>query len=265
MNQFILKCLFFLGVVPFQYDLHLTTLPGGNRRTMICLHGYGDSYQIAEVLRDLYNPDVTLVGFNFPEHDIKEGRAYDPKKASFGSIDELLPLFYVMKKVVLDQGLDSVDLYGFSAGGGAVVNAIGVLNRTAYDAELKKLGIGKVEKARLLTAIQRGIVVLDTPLKSVEEIIDFRGASEELEILAQKYRDCDARPIDALKRLEGLSLNILLHFQKEDEILSNRDDELYIERLKAYQKKVKVIIADEGGHMAPHYELWKEYARRAAF
>ncbi len=169
----------FLGVAgatghPFGYDLHLVSLPGSNKRTMICFHGYGDSYQIAETLKNLYHPKATLVSFNFPEHDIKEGKKYDPKTASFGTINELLPALYVMKKIVLDQGLKSVDLYGFSAGGGAVVNAIAVLNRKAYDSELKKIGIGAEEKTRLLSAIQQGIVILDTPLKSIEEIMDFR-------------------------------------------------------------------------------------------
>ncbi len=35
---------------PFDYDLHLFSLPGINQRTMICFHGYGDNYQLATVL-----------------------------------------------------------------------------------------------------------------------------------------------------------------------------------------------------------------------
>ena len=258
----------FAGTVehPFDYDLHLFSLSGNHQRTMICFHGYGDSYQIAKTLKDLYRPKATLVSFNFPEHDLEQEEKYDPKTASFGTIDELLPALYVMKKIVLDQNLESIDLYGFSAGGGALVNAIAVLNTTIYDAELKRIGIGAKEKKRLLSAIQRGIVVLDAPLKSIEEIMDFRGVTEEFEILAKKYRDHDLRPIDSLRMLKGLSLTILLHFQKNDEILSNRDDQIYIKRLKTIQKEgiVNVIIADEGGHMEPHHSLWKEYAQMTA-
>mgnify|MGYP000034012456 CR=1 FL=1 len=247
---------------PFGFDLHLFSLPGSNARTMICFHGYGDNYQIAETLKNLYQPKTTLVSFNFPEHDIKQGKKYDPATSSFGTIDELLPALYVLKKIVLDQRLESIDLYGFSAGGGAVVNAIGVLNRTTHDAKLKKIGIGDEEKKRILVAIQRGIIMLDTPLKSVEEIIDFRGSSEEFEILAKKYRTNGFRPIDALKRLDGLSLNILLYFDNKDEVLSNRDDLMYIQRLQESLSKeqVTVIIGDEGGHVAPHYSLWNAYA-----
>lgn len=246
---------------PFAYDLHLFSLPAHNQRTMICFHGYGDNYQIAETLKNLYHPNTTLVSFNFPEHDIKQGKKYDPKTASFGTIDELLPALYVMKKVVIDQGLESIDLYGFSAGGGALVNVIGVLNGARYNVELKRIGIGDKEKTQLLSSIQRGIVLLDTPLKSVEEIIDFRGSTEELEILAKRYREHDFRPIDALHMFEGLTLDILLYFDINDEILSNRDDMLYIQRLKSNQP-VTVILADEGGHMGAHFSLWKTYSQK---
>jgi len=251
-------------ISPFDYDLHLFSLPGDNQRTMICFHGYGDNYQIAETLKNLYQPKTTLVSFNFPEHDIKQGKEYNPKTASFGTIDELLPAFYVMKKIVIDQELESIDLYGFSAGGGAVINVIAVLNGTAYDAELKRIGIGAEEKKKLLSSIQRGIVVLDAPLKSVEEIMDFRGPSKEFEILAQKYRDHGFKPIDSVERLKGLPLNILLYFDRKDEVLSNRDDQLYIERLQSSQssERVTVIIGDEGGHMAPHFSLWQVYLQK---
>lgn len=258
----------FLGIAgaaehPFDYDLHLFSLPGNHLRTMICFHGYGDNYRIAEFLKDICPPEITLVSFNFPEYDIKLGKKYDPKTASFGTIDELLPALYVMKKIVLDQKLESIDLYGFSAGGGAVINALAVLNEETYDSELKRIGIGAQEKKKLLSAVQRGIVVLDTPLRSVEEIIDFRGSSEEFEILATKYRHHGFKPIDSLKRLRGLSLNVLLYFDKKDEVLSNRDDQIYIERLKNSQSKgtVKVIIGDEGGHMTHHHSLWREYGQ----
>lgn len=31
----------------FNYDLHVSSFPGMNDRTMICFHGYGDNYKIA--------------------------------------------------------------------------------------------------------------------------------------------------------------------------------------------------------------------------
>jgi hypothetical protein len=98
-------------IFPFDYDLHIFSVPGTSKRVMICLHGYGDNYEIVSLLKNLKCMDATLIGFNFPEYDIKRGRKYDYRKATFGTIDELLPALYVMKKIVLDLGLNSIDLY----------------------------------------------------------------------------------------------------------------------------------------------------------
>lgn len=247
---------------PFEYDLHISTLPGKSKRIMICFHGYGDNYEIASSLKNLKYIEATLISFNFPEYDIKQGRKYDPKKSTFGTIDELLPALYVMKQVVVDQSADSIDLYGFSAGGGALVNVIGLLNTQTYAAKLEEIGISTLEKEKILAAIQKGIVILDTPLKSIEEIIDFRGSTEEFEILAKNYQSNNLRPIDSLLLLKGLLLDIFLHFQENDEILSNRDDNLYIERLKATQPNVTVIMENDGGHMATHSSLWQSYLQK---
>ncbi len=245
---------------PFNYDLHLSTRPGKNGRTMLCFHGYGANYQIADYVKSQKAVDATLVSFNFPDYDLNE-RDYSHEEATFGTIDELLPALYVLKQIVVDQGVATVDLYGFSAGGAAVVNVIGVLNSSNYEVELKKIGIGAAEKKKLLVAIQKGIVILDAPLKSVEEIVALRGDSEEFEILAENYRKNGLRPIDSVKLLKGLTLNILLHFQKPDEVLSNRDDALFIERLKEANRdgKVTVTIGSDGGHSMPHPLLWRSY------
>jgi len=260
----LLPFLGFLGAAehPFQYDLHLFSIPGNNR-TIVCFHGYGDSYHIAETLKNLYRPESTLVSFNFPDYDILQGKK-NPLTVTFGTINELLPALYVLKKTVIDQKLESVDLYGFSAGGAAVINTIAVLNTPTYDAELKRIGIGPDEKKKLLSAIQNGIVILDAPLKSIEEIIASRGNIEDLEMLAKNYRNNNLRPIDSLRFLKGLNLKILLYFDKHDEALSNRDDQLFIDRLIYAQSKENVIaiIEDSGGHTAPHYRLWQIYSQK---
>lgn len=262
MRKILLAISSFLGLGhAFDYDLHLHSIQGTNQRTMICFHGYGDSYRIALALKDTYPIETTLVSFNFPEYDINERGEYDPEQASFGTIKELLPAFYVMKKVVLDQGLESIDLYGRSAGGGAAINVLATLNTSTHDAELKKIGITIADKKRLLAAIDKGVVLLDVPLKSVEEIMDFRGRTDEFKILAKNYKDSNLRPIDSLKRLRGLSCRVLLYFAANDEILSNRDDQLYIDRLKASlpEGKVTVMVEDGGGHNGRHEALWQAY------
>lgn len=249
----------------FDYDLHISSLPGKNNHVMICFHGYGDNYEVASSLKKLNSFDATLISFNFPEYDIKQGRKYDPSLASFGTINELLPALYVMKQTILEQNLDSVDLYGFSAGGGALINALAVLNTSTYDPQLKKIGIESADKKKILSAIEKGTIILDTPLKSIEEIIDFRGSTEEFQILAKHYLDSNLRPIDSVKLLKGLSLNILLHFQEKDEVLSNRDDLIYIKRLEESlpEGNITVIIGNDGGHMTPHTSLWTYYSQKS--
>lgn len=251
------------NTAPFDYDLHLFSIPGTNSRTMICFHGYGANYQIAEQLKELQLINATLISFNFPDHDLQE-KTYDPHKIAFGTIQELLPAFYVLKKHVIDQGLDTIDLYGFSAGGGAVINVIATLNTSTYDGELAKIGIADKEKKRLLKAIQKGLVILDAPLKSVDEIIDLRGSSIEFEMIAKNYHRNHLRPIDSLELLRGLSLNIILYFQEPDEIIFNRDDAIYIERLKRANARgtTSLVIADDGGHLAPHFSLWQAYSKK---
>lgn len=243
----------------FDYDLHPFTIPG-NSSTMICFHGSGANYHIAQDVKEQSKIGDTLVSFNFPDHDFYDGN-YDTKKISFGSIAELLPALAILKMEVIDKKKEAINLYGFSAGGGALINLFAPLTLSTYDEELKKIGISNEEKKRILHAIQKGWIILDVPLKSVEEIIDFRGPTKELEAFAKQYKKNYLRPIDSLKYLENLALNIIVHFQVPDEILSNRDDELYIERIKKYNAKGKthIVIGHDGGHIAPHPSLWQFY------
>lgn len=245
---------------PFNYDLHLVTIPGKSSRTMICFHGYGANYQIANYLSQIGYIDDTLVSFNFPEHDIYS-RKFNPSQLTFGTIQELLPAFYVVKKCVIDQGLNQIDLYGFSAGGGAIVNMIAILNSSRFTKELAQIGIGDQERKKLLEAIQKGLIILEVPLKSIDEMIDLGGSTPELNFAAKQYQINNLRPIDSLDGWNGLSLNVLVYFAKKDEMIFNRDDRLFIDRLKKANAKGKTwdVIGDEVGHLTSHYSLWETY------
>lgn len=220
-------------------------IPGTNGRTMICCHGYGGNYEIANKLKG--TSQTTLVSFNFPDHD-----TVDHDKACFGSLQELTPALQLLKKYVVDDGLTSIDLYGFSAGGGAVVNMLAVLE--TYD--LSSIGLSLSDNEQILEALRRGYIILDTPLKSLEEIIEGRGRLPDLEKMAKIYKDNNLRPIDSTLILKNF--NIIVFFQNPDHILYNRDDDLFIERLQS-ANNVTVIIADEGGHNAIHHSLWSHY------
>ena len=243
----------------FNYDLHLNSITGKGRRTVVCLHGYSGDYRLGRHLKKVGLKE-NIVSFNFPDYGIREGK-FDAEKATFGTIQELLPAIYVLKKCVVEKGLHEIDLYGFSAGGGAAVNVLAVLNTSKYDKALKAHGITLEDKQKILKAIQSGIVILDAPLKSIDEVIAARGSTKELEIIAKHYQENDLRPIDSLRHLENLSLQVIVYFQSPDAVISNRDDALFIERLKKYNSSgtTTVIVADEGGHTGKHVSLLHAY------
>lgn len=245
---------------PFNYDLQITIVPGAtqNENVLVCFHGSDGDCNIANVLKTYPGICEHLVSFNLPDHG---NDTNDPRKTSFGSFNELLPAIYILKKLTLDGGINTISLYGFSAGGGVAVNLIALLRGSRYEEELKIIGVSSDDRIRILSAIQNGNVILDSPLKSMDEIIDFVGPSNYLDYLASRYRCNNFRPIDSLKSFQGLSLNVLLYFSNPDEILSNRDDLIFAKRLQYYNAKgnTYVITANEGGHSGYHASLWKAY------
>lgn len=241
----------------FSYDLGIKVIPSKVHTTEVtlCCHGYGHNNHIVDTVATYHALPGNLIGFNFPDHDITSEK--DHHKSAFGSIDEILPLLYLIKYYACDVQLPVINLYGFSAGGGAVVNALAVLNQYRYQERLESLGITRDKANQMVQALERGLIVLDCPLKSIEEIIAVRGSSPELEIMRVRYSKNTMNPIDALSLLTGSHLNIILYFQDPDDVLGNRDDTLFIERLqKANKANTHVIIGADGGHNSYHAALW---------
>jgi hypothetical protein len=246
---------------PFSYNLGIKVFPSKQNEApiMICCHGYGANNKIGDAIYSWNVVQDHIVSFNFPDYEL---RNYDPKKSTFGSIKELLPLLYVLKKCVIDGQQEKISLYGFSAGGAAIINMLAVLNCDTYDARLKEIGINADDKKKIKGAVQQGIIILDAPLKSIEEVMALRGESEEFKILARRYADNGMRPIDAIEKLTGLPLTIVLYFENPDEILGNRDDQLFIDRLKkANSGTTEIITGSYGGHNTHHQKLWERYKK----
>ena len=246
---------------PFKYPIGIKVIPSSqaNAEVMICFHGFGGSNYIADILRSHAAIHEHLVSFNFPDYNIF-ATGYDLSKIAYGTVQELLPGIYVIKKCVIDGNMSAINLYGFSAGAGAIVNILATLNSSRFDKELQQIGITQEDKEKMLAAIQKGYIIFNCPLRSVEEIIDYRGSSPDLDFMAKRYRDNKLRPIDSLKGLEKLKLNVLVHFQVPDNILSNRDDQLFIQQLREYNKgNTCVVIGNDGGHNVYHASLWKIY------
>lgn len=176
---------------PFNYPLDPKVIKGttDDEAVILCCHGYGGKNNLAEVIDSHRVVPSHLVAFNFPDYGIS-GQD-DHKHVTFGTINELLPPLYLMKRIVIDGGAEAISLYGFSAGGGAVVNIIGVLNGSDYDSQLRAIGISRDDRVAMLRAVQRGVVLLDAPLKSVEEIASGRRGSKDLLAMAENYRQND--------------------------------------------------------------------------
>ncbi len=228
----------------------------------ITLHGSGANKDIGRRLKERGLLRGPVIIFNFPDHDIPNWNTYDFSQSTFGTIDELLPPLFLMKQC-LDHGIDKISLYGFSAGGGATVNLLAVLNSEKYAHELERIGITHNDRGMILEAVRKGLVLLDCPLKSADEIIAARGAEKGLVECDRHYRLNEMRPIDRLDGLEGLDLNILLYFELNDEVLSNRDDQLFIDRLKTYNAggATTVVTGSTGGHNKLSQPLWDEYKK----
>ncbi len=245
---------------PFPYDLHYKYIPGEYSRTIICMHGLCGNYKIAKHLISQGDIKESVVTFNFPDHSLKLDN-FDPTKTTFGSLDEILPAIFVFKKVIIDCDIKNVDFYGFSAGSGALINAIKILNSSNYDQELMKIGVNSETKHKILNTIQNGFVIFDCPLKSIDEIIAFKGPSPALQFIGERYRKNGFIPIESIKSFENLSLKILLCFCANDEIISNRDDQLFADLIKKYNSLGTTIVVEDktGKHNSYHKILWNLY------
>lgn len=245
---------------PFVYDMGVKVIESkkSNPEITICCHGYGDSSRIINVINTYQVFSGTLLSFNFPDYNITANT--DHNKSSFGTVNEILPLLYILKHCIYDLKLHSINLYGFSAGGGAIINALNALVNQVWDKQFEQIGIDAVDKKKILTAIEHGTIILDCPLKSVKEIIAFRGSNPALEIMAQRYTQNNMNPIDVISSLEGIKATIFLNFEKHDEVLSNSDDNVFVKRLsKANFGQTLVSTSSNTGHCGYHTALWENY------
>ena len=244
-------------------DSNILRLPAAKPgvATILCFHGYGGDRDIARVLRSYPQIEEHLVSFDFPDARCWEGM-YDPKTGTFGTPAELERPLRLLHALVVDEGLERVYLYGFSAGGGALINTLVALHSPKWADYVLSLGIDDDAKARMLAAVQRGIVLLDCPLKSIQEILDERGASYEMEVLQARFAQNRMTPIDSVQELAGLGLNVIVHFQDPDEVLTNKLDQEFIRRIESANRNgwTKVVIASEGGHVSYHAALWQAYS-----
>lgn len=235
-----------------------------HERPTIFFHGWGDTKNSAKLLKaftDVLPGDI--ITFHFHDRGVIIPKL---RHSNLGQLPDVLTGLYVIKWARHMLHLNAVDLYGYSRGGATIFNLIGILNDTSgkYDRDLLRIGIDAAERKKLLAMIQAGCIVLDCPLTD---------ANVSGELLAKKFTSHASGMIKAFTRLskyepnglqglqstnlfKGLKLNILLHFQYHDTIVSNQNEAELYRRLYTHNPKTTyVVLGNDGGHMHTHASL----------
>jgi esterase/lipase superfamily enzyme len=84
----------------------------------------------------------------------------------------LPPTHLVLKKIIIDEGKENVNLYAYSMGGAVLINTLVALHTDKYDSYLEEIGVTAQDKTKILEVLRKGYVLLDTPLKSMREVIE---------------------------------------------------------------------------------------------
>lgn len=247
---------------PFAYDLHVTTHGAHAEHALVCVHGYGGDYTIGARVAQASGTQARVVSFNLPDFCMTK-RKVDPLATSFGTKDELLPVFYCIKQL-LDQNVQRIDLYGFSAGAAVIINCLATLASGRYRGDLAQIGFTRSHAKRLIALLEKSVVLLDAPLKSLEEIVTLRPHEAQLlEQMAHRYAHNNLRPIDSIRLLKNLKLHIVVYFETPDQTVGNRDDELFANRLTLVNSlgTTTILRGSHGGHNGVHTPLWQAYVR----
>lgn len=220
--------------------------------TITC-HGCGGNKDIGHYVASQL--DTPILTFNFPDHDMDEN--FDVYTSSFGTVREYLPLIFLLN-ACRKSSISTINFYGFSAGGGAIINTLAILNNPKYEQDLVRIGVSEKDVQAIIAAISSGLIILDAPLKSITEILSIRPNDHMIQVLAERYPANGFEPIEVIEQLAGMKLNVLIYFEQSDEILSNRDDQLFYQKLKAVNKDgvTQLITGRDGGHNGFHAALW---------
>ncbi len=230
-------------------------------RPTIFFHGWGDTKNSAKLLKaftDVLPGDI--ITFHFHDHGVIIPKL---RHANLGQLPDVLTGLYVLKWACNTLHLSAVDLFGYSRGGATILNLIAVLNDKTgrYDGELTRIGIDATERHALLAMIQKGTIVLDCPLTDVNVSVSMRMkkfTQHMIKTLSRvtKYEPTGLQGLTSALHFKGLKLNILLHFQYHDTIVSNQNEaELYRRLYATNPKTTYVVLGNDGGHMHTHAAL----------
>ena len=252
----------------FGYDLqiehiidHDTTVQTKHTRPTLYFHGLGDNKHSAKLLKafgDVLPGDV--ITFNFHDRGVVIPKV---RHSNLGQLPDVLPALYTLKWAKDRLKINEIDLFGYSRGGATVLNLIAVLNDKTgkYDKELTRIAIDANERKALLSMIQKGCVTLNCPLTNVNVSAEYRFkglAPKILKALARVglYKLDGIQAIESTQTFGDLKLNILLHFQNRDTIVSNKNEaELYKNLAQYNPNSTYIVLGNNGGHLHTHAAL----------
>lgn len=226
----------------------------------IYAHGWGDSQDtIRYFKRNTLMLPGAIIGFNF--RDAHRAASLPPFWLSnFCQSGDIASLVSVLK-VADECGITTIHLFGHSRGAGTILTMLLRLSKyESYEEFFKKLGIDIQQASRLLEKITQGSIVLHCPVVDPNTILKeklswinlgFASGLIRRYILPRLtgYKPCDATPIRAAEALQtiGFKIPTIIHFQKDDVIVTTRIDSLLYRYLQG--KNTYVTIDAEGGHM----------------
>ncbi len=230
-------------------------------RPTLYLHGWADTGRSALLLKalcDVLPGDV--ITFDFRDRGVVIPKL---RHSNLGQLPDVLPALYTLKWAKDTLNLDEIDLFGYSRGAAVVLNMLAVLNDKTgkYDNDLARLQIYAKERSELLAMIQRGCITLNCPLTNANVSANFRFkefAPNVLKLFSKvaRYKIDGIQAIESAEQLAGLKLNILMHFQYHDTIVSNANEaELYARLAKHNPETTYVVLGNNGGHIHTHAAL----------
>lgn len=250
-------------------------------RVTIAVHGWGDSKDGIKALKQYYPEALPgcLIVYNCP--DAATNNAPSLSKTSFGQELDIMPLLFILKQCVL-QNYSTIDLNGHSRGAAVIINALATLNdKNGDNPIMAKLNMSTQEREKILSMIQNGCISLQCPLTNVrtaiKKQIDNISSGGFLSALmgyipwggtiSEATQDSSATSVDyaassvtyykpwkeqaftSAKKLVGLKLKILVHFEDNDHVVSNDNDESFFQALAQHNPEhVYMSKGFEGGH-----------------
>lgn len=253
----------------FDYPLAIERIPESRsfavttpRRPTIYFHGWADNKNSAKILKNYC--DVLpgeVITFNFPD---AHGLRALCRHSNFGQLPDVLVGLYVLKKVKDTLNPEACDLYGVSRGGAVIINMLAVLNDTTgkYDNDLQRIGITAPMRQELIKLIERGCIILDCPLTDLKTVLKHKAprldlnTAQKLVAKLTRYKPDGLQALDSIAHLEGIKLNILIHFQYNDRVVTNLNDAALYQRLIAHNPhSTYIVLGNDGGHVHTHKAL----------